>query len=1027
VYAQTAEVGGTVQDPSGAVIPRASVEFRNQDTGIRRQAKTNGDGLYQIGSVDPGKYDATIEASGFKTLTKENIVFHVGDKARIDFRVQVGQESQTVNVDGSGVQLNTTDGSVSTVIDRKFVENIPLNGRSFQGLILLTPGAITNSPQRASTLGTTGEFSVNGQRTESNYYTVDGVSANTGASSNLNGAGIAGSLPGATALGTTQGLVSVDDLQEFRVESSTYSAEYGRNPGGQFSMVTRSGTNDLHGTVFEYFRNDALDANSWFNKNTSPITRRPPERQNDFGGTLGGHLFIPHFYDGRGKTFFFGSYEGLRLVQPKDVSTNFVPTLALRQSSPGMLSQALNAFPLPTQGAPDLGNGLTEFIAGWSTPSNLDSTSVRIDQVIGARNRAFFRFSDTPSSAISRGSSANGGASTPSAVTKSLYGNETYTGGLTTNINSVSDNEFRINFTSGNGSSITYLDNFGGAQPIDLAQIHGIDPSQSYYVSVALNFPGYGPGISASNYIGTQSQWNITDSYSMVFGKHHLKVGIDWRRLAPVKSTTASGAVYYFGSQASVAANSVTTGVGEAYAPAHPIYKNFSSFVQDEWHLAGRLNLSLGLRWDVNPAPGVSQDLMPYTVTGLNNLSQLKLAPQGTPLWQTSWYDFAPRLGFAYTASPAVGYETVIRGGGGVFFDTGQQTGSAGFNGVGFSKLNYFGTTYNVPASFPVSHSVVSPTIVSPPVAPYGLVYTNPSNLQAPFTYQWNASIEQGFGRAQSLTVSYVGANGRKLLRQEDISASRYNPSFSTLIVYTNGLSSSYNALQTKFQRQIAHGLQSLVSYTWSHALDFGSYNAAFPYQRGNSDLDVRNNLAAAASYELPSPGKSILSRIILSQWGIDGRFTARDGFPVTLSGNIVIDPATGMEYYGGVNVIPGVPVYTSGTTIYGRKRINPAAFVLPTSGYGNAPRNFVTGFGAAQMDLAVRRQFLIADKLHGQFRVEAFNISNHPIFGTISSYNGNVQFGQATATLAQSLGVLSPLYQTGGPRSVQLALKLTF
>src|SRR5437879_3531894 len=250
--------------------------------------------------------------------------------------MQVGSVSQTVTVEGGAPMINTTGAAVGTVVDQTYIKNMPLNGRSFQDLILLTPGIVTQTSQTGGLnnnagIGSTGEFSVNGQRPESNNYMVDGVSANLGAARGtamIVGAGASGSVPGATALGTTQALVSVDDLQEFRVESSTYSAEYGRNPGGQLAFTTKSGTNQWHGTAYDYLRNDYFDANDWFNNYFGQ--KEPPLRQNDFGGTLGGPIWIPGAYNGKDKTFFFFSYEGLRLLQPQPAFVAAVPDAALR-------------------------------------------------------------------------------------------------------------------------------------------------------------------------------------------------------------------------------------------------------------------------------------------------------------------------------------------------------------------------------------------------------------------------------------------------------------------------------------------------------------------------------------------------------------------------------------------------------------------------------------------------------------------------------------------------------------------------
>jgi hypothetical protein len=227
----------TIVDKSHAYVADASSVVMNTATGVRQESHSSKTGTATFPFLTPGKYTVLVHKDGFASVSVDNVVLNVGDDKTLEVTLQIGAQSETVSVNGDQATINTTDASVSTVIDRKFVENTPLNGRSFQSLILLTPGAVTNSPQRSSSIGNSGEFSINGQRTESNYYTVDGVSANSGTSVVVAGAGPTGSLPASTALGTTQSLVSVDALQEFRVESSTYSAEYGRNPGGQFSLL----------------------------------------------------------------------------------------------------------------------------------------------------------------------------------------------------------------------------------------------------------------------------------------------------------------------------------------------------------------------------------------------------------------------------------------------------------------------------------------------------------------------------------------------------------------------------------------------------------------------------------------------------------------------------------------------------------------------------------------------------------------------------------------------------------------------
>jgi len=1034
-------ISGLVVDPTGAIVVGADVLAANDATGVQYPTKTNQDGIYLVSSLPPGTYRLQVSKIGFKTLIKPYIVLNVQDALAINFTLPVGAISEVVTVTAGAPIVNTTDGSVSTIVDQNYVKNMPLNGRSFQDLILLTPGVVTNSPQTEVNLGTGGEFSVNGQRSDSNYYWIDGVSANVGvaAGSDLyNFSGASGSIPGSTALGTTQALVSVDALQEFRVESSSYSAEFGRNPGGQFSFVTRSGTNDWHGTAFDYLRNGDVDANDWFNDYLG--VTQPPLRQNDFGGTLGGPVDIPGLYNGRNKTFFYFSYEGLRLTQPQEASVSYVPSVALRSAAPAAIQPVLNGFALPYCPTPpngcstDLGNGFGDFVSSWSNPSSLDAYSLRLDQTFNAKLRVFFRFGDTPSSTASR--TGGNARPTPSSITSSEFTSRTYTAGVSATITNQLSDEFHLNYSSNSVVSATEIGSFGGSQPIDLAQAQGLSPNA--LVGMVFIFGGDVTFLQQNRQSAIQRQWNLTDVATFAAGRHELRFGIDYRRLAPTAIPYSPYVEFVYFGQSEVTANSALEAFGTNRAPAYPLYQNFSAFVQDEWRMSPRLNLSFGLRWEVNPAPGVTQGLRPYTLEG-SGLSTLELAPQGTPLWKTSWFNFAPRLGVAYAIRDTRGWQTVVRGGFGVFFDTGQQLGSLGFAGIGFNATNViFG------AAFPQTAAALTPTITNPPIPPFDQVYYFAPHLQLPYTLQWNTSVQQALGESQAVTLSYVGSHAARLLRETGYSGAAINsPNIQDLYATDNGLTSDYEALQIQYQRRLSQGLTALASYTWSHCLDYGSTNVvqqslAFAYLRGNCDFDVRHNVSSAFSYDLPAKFNNRFAQMLLSHWGVDDRLSARTAFPVTLLGPSVVDPATGEVYNSNLNVVPGEPVYLYGSScaaVYmngrecpGGRAINPNAFALPPSGQvGDAPRNLARGFGAWQMDLAIRREFPIHERLKLQFRAEAFNVFNHPNFGLIDQHFGDPTFGQATGTLASSLGILSPLYQLGGPRSMQFALKLIY
>lgn len=1031
-WAQTdATLSGRVSDPTGAAIAGAEVVLTNVDTNVEQRTRTNSEGLYVFPGVHPGNYRVAAGAAGFKTLIKENLVLQIQDEIAENFSLTLGSVSESVTVNANELHVNTTDATVSTVVDQTYVANMPLNGRSFQDLILLTPGTATQSPQNSNALlGQTGEFSVNGQRPEENYYTVDGVSANLGTAPGtfmLEWAGASGSVPLATALGTTQGLVSVDDLQEFRVQTSTYSAQYGRNPGGQISFETKSGNNEWHGTGFEYLRNGVLDANDWFNDYLG--VKEAALRQNDFGGTLGGPAEVPGLYNGKDRTFFFVSYEGLRLVQPQEAQVNYVPDSALRATTPAPLQQALGAFPVAN--GRDFGDGMAEFLAGWSNPSSVDSTSVRFDHRFGDKLVLFFRFADTSSNSKNRGT---GLFSTPAILRTSTQDSHTYTGGATSSLTDHLSNEFRMNYASNQVTSRGLIDEFGGNTPVDLAQMGGLPPSTE--TSVVILYGGYEVALGQGPESAVQRQWNLVDTVSYSWKRHFFKAGADYRRLTPIATPFNPFAEYLYLSESSIQVNSALA-VASSYAPAYPLYQNLSAFVQDEWKVTSRLSLSLGLRWEVNPAPGVTKGLKPYTIEG-STPSEWTLAPQGTPLWNTTWHNLAPRLGAAYLLGSAPGFETVVRGGAGIFYDTGQQMGSFGFEGPGFSALVLVPS-----ASFPLPAAQATPFIINPPVAPYSApVVGFQRDLQLPYTIQWNAAVEQGLGKSQALTVSYVGSHAARLPQENEFDGPTIgNPNASAFFLFQNALTSDYDALQLQFRRSLSRGLTVLSSYTWSHCIDYQSQNYLYSYQRGSCDFDVRHNLSAALSYDLPGPGDNRLAKALLRHWGVDNRLTVRTAFPVTLNGLANPDPATGQYLYSGLNLVPGQPVYIYGAqcaALYdngrgcpGGRAINPNAFAPPASGLGDAPRNFLRGFGAWQYDLAVRREFPIYERLKLQFRAEAFNIFNHPNFGAVNpsycSAGPGCTFGQATGTLASASGILSPLYQMGGPRSMQFALRLTF
>ncbi|WP_260706568.1 TonB-dependent receptor [Edaphobacter flagellatus] len=1007
-----ATISGQVADPTDQVIPDADVQILNEATGVQYVNKTNNSGVYTLSVLPPGQYRVQVSKIGFKTIVTPGVVLNVQSAVALNFTLPIGAASETVTVEAGSALLNTTDASVSTVVDRKFVENMPLNGRSFQDLISMTPGVVTQSPQASSNIGYRGDFSINGQRTESNYYMVDGVSAAASAGYPTGGGQSAtgGTVAASTTLGTTQSLLGVDAMQEFRVQSSTYSAEYGRSPGGQISFLTRSGTNQFHGTVFDYLRNDVFDSNDWFNKHYGRA--KTALRQNDFGGTFGGPLFPWH--QRTHPTFIFVSYEGLRLRAPQAASIQYVPDMTLRQSAATTLQPILNAYPLPTAGGIDYGT-LAQFISTYSLPGAIDSTSVRFDHTFSESLSGFFRWGTTPSSTSTR---------LLSSVQSIHGGSDTYTAGLTWQISQALTNELRLGYNSGEATLQSRLDSFGGAVPLNLRAAVGLASTTSAYTSFYLNFVGIGASyLTEMTGRNSNNQWNLVDTISATAGHHHIKLGADYRRIASPIIPPTPYLYTQFTTRQSLVTNSASTLQIKQSLSARPVFNELSVFAQDEWRLAPRLVLSSGLRWELAPPPTNSDGPNAYTLQGnISNPSQLTVAPQGTPLWNAAYYNFAPRIGLAWQAHTNPGWETVVRAGGGVFFDNDNAIAAGGYSGLGFSATkSYNGSP--LPATSAQQNFGIS---VTPPY-PTASVYAFPSHLQLPYSFQWNGALEQALSRSQSLTISYVGSNGRRLLQSQTINLASVNPNFGYVYYFPTGVTSNYQALQAKFQRSVANGIQALASYTWSHSIDFGSNNSALPLFRGNSDFDVRHNFQAGLTWNAPQVRSGKIGSVLLSQWGIDGRLISRTAFPVTLSGNTVSDPITGF-YTTNVNLVSGQPIYLYGDSYPGGRALNRAAFALPSgTSPGNAPRNFIRGFGATQLNLALRRDFPLGENTSLQFRAETFNLLNHPVFGYVDPGLTSATFGQATKTLAQSLGTMSSLYQQGGPRSMQFALKVKF
>lgn len=1036
---ELAGISGRITDSSGALIVDAEVEIRNVETNASTVVKTNRDGLYTIPSLHPGHYLMNVRKVGFKGVTVTDIALNVQDNVARNFALELGSVSETVTVASDQLNINTTDASVSTVIDRQFVENLPLNGRSFQSLLYQTPGVNVNQNIAGPDGTNTGGFVVSGQRGDANYWTVDGVSANVASTVGANlGPGAAGSIPGTTVTGGTSALVSVDALQEFRIETSSYAPEFGRAMGGQISIQTRSGTNQFHGTAFDYFRNGDMDAADWFADNQG--VSKAIEKQNDFGGVIGGPII-------RDKTFFFFSYEGFRLRLPATF-LGTVPDLAARQATIPAMQPYINAYPLPKPGAQEVPDapGLVLYAASVSNPSSADSYSIRVDHQMAKNLNLFGRYSQSPSGGTVQG----GVALAANCVEVENQTTKNVTLGATWTKSAGMVNDARFNYGSSGGDGLFSENTFGGGTalptPTFMPSPFSI-PKRNGFLSVAAIFgtsmiflDGYAnPGSSTH-------QFNAVDTVTLQKGTHTLKIGVDYRHLFPKHGVTQY-TIYPFFLDLSEMENGTpfATGVSNSI-PTTFSFQNFSAFAQDTWRVNSRLNLTYGLRWDV--------DFRPTTVSGpnfprlsgfsLTDLSQLSQEPLGTVPYDTRYGEVAPRIGAAYQLFQNQNRALVLRGGFGIFYGL--------FNTEIGDVINYYpqggGTGYlGIPFPTPPQYTALPP-IVAPNAQNQGTLVGFDPNLNAPYALEWNVALEQALGKAQTFSLSYVGASDRRLLETENVT--NPNPNYYNAILIANVGALSYDSLQAQFRRALTRGLQTLVSYTWSHAIDDGSYgaytNGSFAdvkANRGSSDYDLRHVFSAALTYQIPGVKTNARARALTTGWSTDNIVQVHTGPPVD-----VIDANFNAAAFQHVatqfrpDVVPGMPLYLHGVQYPGRKALNPLAFRDPpvdaTTGLptrqGNLGRNTLRSLGLAEWDFAVHREFPIRESVKLQLNAELFNVLNHPNFGLFNTtfQPGNPYFGQATTMQNQlggneGWGIQSSLYASGGPRSSQLALKLIF
>jgi carboxypeptidase family protein len=1029
-------VSGIVLDPSGGLIVGAEVLIINNATGVVYPGKANSEGYYVVPNIPPGNYHIQVSNSGFKTIIKPDIVVHVEDALAINFTLPIGAASEIVTVEGGAAIINTENASVGTVIDRNFVESLPLNGRSFNTLLQLTPGVVI-APISSSFQN--GQFSIAGQRTDANSFSVDGVSANFGAAPTAGmGQSGTGTSQAFSAIGGTSSLVSVDALQEFRVETSSFAPEFGRSPGGQVILTTRSGANEFHGAAFDYFRNTTMDANNWFSDDAIPQIPKAPEHHNDFGGVFGGPIW-------KDKTFFFASYEGARLDLPStiEIQVPYFGSTVPGCSPSAAIAPFLEAFPKPN-GAVSSATCTGQFTGAFANKATLDAGSLRVDHTFNGRFSIFGRYNNAPSQLEDRTDSL-------SELDTTITNTQTLTVGVNMALSSRLFNALRGNYSTQRAGLSQALDSFGGASPPDPSIFFGsLPPGQSSAFFLLLDgTQQYFVGQNANN---RTRQLNLVDDLSFTLGAHQLKFGGDYRAIfldnvrakntftyasLGVKNLIATGEVFIFFPQTSL--------------PARVLSQSTSLYAQDNWKASRKLVLTYGVRWELSPAPKGLGSTTLASWLNVNNPSDITLAPAGTSLWHTTYGNFAPRVGIAYSLNQAG--SIVLRAGAGVFYDLGV---GASANLAGNFPNDAVGIYFNQPIPVPNIGSFLPTISATPPYPADGVAGFNP-NLKLPRSYQWNVALEKSFG-SQAISATYVGQAGRDLLRQEAL----YQPNANFLGGFEltdNSARSNYNALQLQYRRPLSSRVQALLSYGYSHSLDNASndviaglsntvISSANDY--ASSDFDVRQSFSGALTVAVPSVRKSRLLTPVTKDWSLDTVVVARTGFPFNPT---VSAPSSLGASFIRPDLVPGQPFYLygarcaqvfgpvskggngalqAGQACPGEMGLNPAAFdataPVAENRQGTLGRNAIPGFGLTQVDFSIGRKFSVTERVNLQFRADAFNLFNHPNFTNPSGYlSGGPSLLLSQETLNNGLGGLNPIFQQGGPRSLQLSLRLAF
>jgi hypothetical protein len=961
---ESSSISGVLTDPQGRRIPGATITATQADTGLARQVVTSEEGAYALADLPLGTYTVSIAKPGFRMLTVNTVHQEIGQNRVLNLQLAVGSASQQVAITEKLIQLDQSDAVVGTPIEKVQTQQLPLNGRNWAALTVLAPGAVD--------AGTADQRSIRfaGHGLDDNELLFDGVD-DTGVLNQAQKQFVRLSVP-------------IDSLSEFRVESQNFNADTGMTAGGQITAASSSGTNVMHGAMFDYFRNSFFDARSPFD-GAAP----PPFLLNQFGGGLGGAIV-------HNKTFFYINYEGFRQHRGQTQAGGLVPSPAYAAKIAAMepaLAPILAAFPAGT--SPTSNPNIWNYNAEAKQVDNEDSGMIRLDQHFSDRTTGFIRYNEDATAYILPTGNLNARAYTGVRLRNSMAD-------LTHIFTPALLNDFKLAFNQ------------------DIYHTANISPSP-----YAVNIASLSPITGSNTTDGDGATYSLLDDVSWVKGKHAIKMGVEIRRILMNQGNSFSGTLTY-ATLTNFANNSLDGATYSALLPLKRLRKTqYYAYIQDEYKLTPNLTINMGVRYSFfNVFHETQNRAIPFDFA---TCGPGGYCPAGSIFSHPRYDDFDPRLAVAWSHG-----NTVLRAGGGIYHSDGQEDDQN--LPISNDVARYTLTAAGSPGlAYPINTFLQTTTgIVTP-----RLDYRNRKDM---YVAAWTASVQQNLPGSIVATGSYLGNKGTDVLTTtyvnliNPVTGVRPYPAFGPISWRGNDSNSTFHALQFNARREFQSGFLLSTNYMWSHSINddgIGGGESDTPQdffcracEKASSDFDVRQVFNASAVYSLPFKAGAGVTRTLLGGWQLSGIDTLRTGLPV----NILITRTTTSvpgQYTAGTerpNLVPGVSLIPAGGQTPS-DWINLAAFSMPAAGtFGNLGRNAVRGPNLLQLDLALSKTVKFTERMGVQIRADAFNILNR------------AQYGQPNANVSTpgNFGVITSIVNTGAtgsgtPRQLQLSVRVTF